>query len=334
MSIETKTQLDAEFHMACKLGDLPKVSLLATQVQGLNSLHQGRTPLGVACRFGQFEVAKYLLERGVDVNFDEFVDPALHEAVRACEPSMVRLLLEAGANPNLPASFSGELPLELALFSQSDSVAAELLNFGADFALKGSMNFAALDLIPSCTSDEVLQGLRKTPNWHSCSGRLGNSMLHQFAFWGNVKYLIAAANDGADVNLASDHFEKRTPLHIACHRGDGDVVQALLELGADLSATDIWGNRPHQIALQLGGVDAIVAIQKFKGASVFDVIDGQTLDEWYVDMARALKRLTEHKAVELSKRAEAALMKDMADAFADAGMASSQEARCRNRMLL
>ena len=52
----------------------------------------------------------------------------------------------------------------------------------------------------------------------------------------------------ANVN-ARDNF-KWTPLHHACHAGQLDIVQALLEVGADLDAAAMSGGTPLTRAIE------------------------------------------------------------------------------------
>jgi len=75
----------------------------------LNFIHAydclGNSPLGDMARDGHLEQAKWLLQRGVDVNAHcEYTNgsTALDKAVESANVDMTRLLLDAGANPNIP----------------------------------------------------------------------------------------------------------------------------------------------------------------------------------------------------------------------------------------
>ena len=70
----------------------------------------GRRPLSAAIEMGHYDIARLLLERGADPNWEEPDAPkgrALHAATRACELWLVELLLAHGADPNSGVDSSG-----------------------------------------------------------------------------------------------------------------------------------------------------------------------------------------------------------------------------------
>ena len=49
----------------------------------------------------------------------------------------------------------------------------------------------------------------------------------------------------------------RTPLHIACIRGNFAVIQALLMAGSDVDAKDVDGNTPSHFCAEYGHADCL-----------------------------------------------------------------------------
>ena len=78
------------------------------------SLGRPKTPLSHALYHASSSVATVLIQAGAEVNSILSSDQTvpLHDAVRFC-PSVVKLLLESGAFPNVP-DFLGNLPLHYA----------------------------------------------------------------------------------------------------------------------------------------------------------------------------------------------------------------------------
>jgi len=51
-------------------------------------------------------------------------------------------------------------------------------------------------------------------------------------------------------NLNTGDYDKRTGLHIVAAEGHYDIVQLLLENGAQTIVKDRWGNTPHDDAVK------------------------------------------------------------------------------------
>jgi ankyrin repeat protein len=99
--------------IAAALGDEPRVrSILdADPARVREARPWGKRPLSAAIDFGHDAIARLLLERGADPNWQEGADAprgsALHAAARAGNRAMVELLLDHGADPNAHVNASG-----------------------------------------------------------------------------------------------------------------------------------------------------------------------------------------------------------------------------------
>jgi len=98
---------------------------------------EGQTPLVLAVDLGDFRMARLLLNHGANVNLpamamfpdENYVTTPLQQAVYALDENMVELLLENGADTE--DSLSNETALELAIQSRSLGIAKLLLHAGA-----------------------------------------------------------------------------------------------------------------------------------------------------------------------------------------------------------
>ncbi|MCA9794562.1 MAG: ankyrin repeat domain-containing protein [Candidatus Eremiobacteraeota bacterium] len=225
-----------------------------------------RVPIEVAASGGLREMVRLLLEAGADP------DPGLRVAAESSYVGIVRLLLEAGADPNPP----GNQPL---LFTVTDPRVLELLcAHGAD--LTASDNWGRTVLAPGLRanhhSEQVDQQmlacyqclLRRGASVEARS-KEGRTPIHEAATLASnnatsrqLLALFLAA--GGDPNAVDN--EGKRPLHYAA-AGRLEVVQTLLDHGADPDPVDKSGVTPLQTAAGYGNVD-VVRLLLDRGASI------------------------------------------------------------------
>lgn len=96
--------------------------------------YDGWTPLHLAVFFGAYEAAELLIARGADVNAfsrNGLVNMPIHAAAAGKRTSLVQLLLEKGANPNVQQR-GGWTPLHQAVEHCDAGMIQLLLDHGAD----------------------------------------------------------------------------------------------------------------------------------------------------------------------------------------------------------
>jgi len=161
---------------AATVGDTKRVTALVDADPTLANAvaHDGYSPLGLASFFKRRDTVKTLLERGARPNVpsrDQGFTP-LHSAVAtdaaASESALVRMLLEAGADPN-PKSRSGETPLHAAAFTGDLEVAELLLTYGADPNATDAKSLTPLDIARDRRNTEVAALLHRAAANRSAS---------------------------------------------------------------------------------------------------------------------------------------------------------------------
>ncbi|KAL4630434.1 ankyrin repeat and EF-hand domain-containing protein 1 [Arapaima gigas] len=104
-----------------------------------------RTPLMTACACGNYEVAKFLLNLGADVNAcDQYNWTPLHHACHVGQMDVVDLLVRAGANVDAKA-LNGATPLMRAIASCRYSCVEYLLRAGANVQAENKQGKNCLD---------------------------------------------------------------------------------------------------------------------------------------------------------------------------------------------
>jgi ankyrin repeat protein len=214
---------------------------------------RGATPLMHAAAFGSIEAMKLLLEAGADVNGkNNFGATALLWCAR--DGDKARLLIERGADVNAQSK-QGRTPLMLAAMRDGGSdVVALLLSKGADPKAADARGDTALGLAALYGDLETVRLLvAKGADVHAANQK-GETPIVQAAVQMRpdaVRFLIGK---GADVNVATHSYNKvrngqiqllgLTALHHATHSGSPEMVQALIQAGANVNAPDGRGFVP------------------------------------------------------------------------------------------
>ncbi|XP_005808214.1 ankyrin repeat and SOCS box protein 13-like [Xiphophorus maculatus] len=192
-----------------------------------------RTVLHEAASQGRALQLKQLIESGASVNTvtTDNITP-LHEACIQARPNCARLLLEAGAQVDI-RTIHGSTPLCNACAAGSLECARLLLEYGA------SVN-------PSLTA-------------------LTASPLHEACIQGNAEVVKLMITSGAKLEAFDVHFGP--PLHIACVKGQVECVKVLLKAGANVNSVNFHETALHHAA-RSHIVDMIELLVEF-GANVY-----------------------------------------------------------------
>ncbi|MGW1365314.1 ankyrin repeat domain-containing protein, partial [Streptomyces chartreusis] len=126
---------------------------------------RGTTPLMCAVSASSLPLVEFLIARGADVNRSEQTDlepeTVLTSALDTADPlAVVLVLLQAGADPNLPRP-DGWTPLMLASYHGNIEVVRALVESGADvFASKDDGEVTAISVAEHRQHGDVVQFLR------------------------------------------------------------------------------------------------------------------------------------------------------------------------------
>ncbi|MCL1998173.1 MAG: ankyrin repeat domain-containing protein [Turicibacter sp.] len=226
-----------------------------------------QTPLFVCAANEQnLPLCKHLIQAGAAVDTADSVgNTCLHYAVSANRMAIARFLLENGADPNAKNN-SDETPYSLALKDNRRAIISLIEKF--EIRIDGDDLDAAFMRACKNGARGVAETLIKQGNIDvTYVDNLGRTPLHYVAAKGMValaKFLIEHGVDvnyrdmheqtalhfcpsqkevfklliemGADVNIADDNGV--LPIHLVANRGQHDLLQLLLENGAEPAVTD------------------------------------------------------------------------------------------------
>jgi len=233
--------------LAAQGGHKSFVELLLNHKANINQTDtNGLTALFKACKAGNQEVVRLLLDRQADPNLKAGDYTPLLRTIIDGQTDIVTLLLERGANPNLCGETSKNTPLTYAI-EKKDHLVDTLLEHHADpnvFPPQGPTPLVAAISAGNKPLIEKLLSLHADPNLNSGTGKLSSLLA---AICNNdtetVKKLIDA---GAIVTTKLS--DDSTPLHLAVLTNPA-IVKLLLEHGASVSAKNNEGETPFYCSI-------------------------------------------------------------------------------------
>lgn len=211
------------------------------------------TALKNASSKGNKQIVELLLKNKADPNIPAYHDrTALQEASSYGRTEVVELLLDSGADPSIVARESGTAIQEAAYKGHKDVVEV-LIEKGADINSKGQEFGSALEAASySGFKDLVKMLLEKGADVNIGGGQYGTA-LKAASSKGHRDIAELLIENGADINILAgyihlfpgclygpDYLKKGagfegTPLQAAAYEGNKEVVELLLEKGADVN---------------------------------------------------------------------------------------------------
>ncbi|KAJ4256704.1 hypothetical protein NW762_008800 [Fusarium torreyae] len=207
---------------------------------------ENHSPLLLAMQVGRFDIAEYLLRNGADPNAKGLEDGGFpiqvipDSGMHSIEDilSIVRLLLEAGADVNAPPNVDFPLtPLQGAIIKKIGELADLFMAAGAEIhapafwqrgktALQAAASIGNLELAKTLVAQGVDVNAEPATEY-------GATALQFAAIEGHVNMAIFLLENGALINAPTCPFEGRTALEGAAEHGRLDMIYLLLENDED-----------------------------------------------------------------------------------------------------
>ncbi len=292
--------IDSKLIAAVKNNDEEMVKSLIEKGANVNSKDKyGHTALIYASEEGYKEIAKLLIDGGANVNAtNKSKVTALMWASQKGYKEIVQLLIEAGANVNAKDE-DEETALVFAFRGNHEEIVELLIQEGADVYVKDCRGFTTLMWASKRKHKKIVEILIKagveinakdkygqTALIFAFPTRLGETLLQAFidiinnvdlvsnSSEGNEKEILEMLIEaGADVNAKDDWGN--TALIKACKSGYKKIVELLLYYEADVNAKNDWGNTALMVASERGHEEIVqlleyaVIMSKYPRCSLF-----------------------------------------------------------------
>ena len=257
--IETRTKQGfSALHTASCFGKLGTVKMLVRAGAGVRVAdNTGATCLILAAYFGHTETVCYLVGLpDVEVNHEENKGyTALHCAVLEGHHDVVEVLIDAGADIDARTS-EGRAPLHYACEDGKLAIVKVLLKAGADVCATDNEGTTCLMLASICGHTETVRYLVGLPDVEVNHGENDCFTALHFAVQEGHRDVVEVLIDaGADIDARTS--EASTPLHYACGDGKLAIVKVLVRAGADLCATKNTGATCLILATNFGHTEIV-----------------------------------------------------------------------------
>ena len=257
--IERKNDMGrSPLHCACRSGALDVVKVLVEAGAGVRVTDtEGDTCLTLAAYFGHTETVRYLVGLlQVDVTHK---DSAGHTALilSACNhPAVMEVLIDAGAEVEVKDK-TGFSPLHWACRSGSLAVVKVLVKAGARVCVADNKGNGCLTVAAHHGHTETVRTLLCMPEVDvNQSNDSGFTALHHAVFEKHSDVVQLLIDAGADIDEKYAVMDV-APLRCACEVGELEIVKMLVEAGADVCATEENGDTCLTVAAYHGHTETV-----------------------------------------------------------------------------
>lgn len=238
-----KFPVDKALRKVAETGNFPMVKFLVEYGANVNEKGNGWYPLELACKFEHWDIAKYLVEHGVDVyalNF-QFVNSIKYKDLQKVRNFVEQLGVDVNGGPD----GYGE-PLIVSIRNERFDITKYLIDKGADVSLhhpgnknplEQAIEYANWDIVKYLVEYGVNSSIA-LQNYVGCSPLVSAVKSGEF----NIAKLMV--DKGADANAERKHELYRRPLFCVIDQCEideflmMDMVKYLVEHGADVSIRD------------------------------------------------------------------------------------------------
>ena len=257
--IETKNdEGGSPLHMASLLGALTTVTKLVKAGADVRATDAKRnTCLIFAADFGHTDTVRYLVGLPeVDLNHQESTNcTALHVAVQEKHADVVEVLIDAGADIETKND-EVRSPLLVASISGELTTVKMLVEAGADVRATDAKRNTCLIFAAHHGHTDTVRYLVSLPEVDLNHQESTNcTALHVAVQVKHADVVEVLINAGADIETKND--EVRSPLLVASISGELTTVKMLVKAGADVRATDDERNTCLILAAYFGHTDTV-----------------------------------------------------------------------------
>lgn len=249
--IDKETSIKNALNIALELKNKDLIEQILIYKKKVEEVMENKHPLNIACYFGFFEVVKFMIENGYNVDQKDKYKrrTPLHNACIKGHLEIVQYLVEKGAD-----------------IHKKDKDKWDALYFASKKGILDVVKFL----------------LSKGANPNNKYGKRNETCLHIAIRYENFETAIELIKGGAKDFIVHQEDDYASLLNYACSAGKMDLVKVLIEHGADPNIADLFG----ETALMYAAINSctdIVELLLSRGANVnAQTKKGETALHWSV----------------------------------------------------
>lgn len=236
----------------CSRSDHTPGASFPPNIAGNKPLWNGFIPLHTAAKIGALLHVKKWVQEGIPVNhLSDTLRTPLHIASAEEQQDIVDFLLENGGDVT-SRDESGSTPLHAAAVTGNRAVCSSLVNHKADLSQKDAHGSTPLETAILFDRLEVISLLSQ-----GASSEYLSSLITPPLTFRKTDICIELLKSGADANgksIVGNH------LHFASLLQNQEMIEALLQFGANPSATDVSGRTAFHIAAEKNNPELIACL--------------------------------------------------------------------------
>jgi len=201
------------------------------------------TPLPLSCQHGNSEEVKILINELADINSkNEYKWPPLHMACKNGNVGIIKLLLDEEAADINSKTNEGKTPLHIACEYNNKKAVELLLENQANEYIKDNNENLAIHIACKNGDENMVKEILKDMHLKGLDA---------------IKKAQGSDQQQSKSIINEQNAEGWGLLHMACKNGSSDIVQYLLENGANIELTTNMNETPLYIACENGHLNVV-----------------------------------------------------------------------------